>query len=363
MATRVISRVREEFHTVLPMPAFFRCPTIAGLAATLTEQLPEKGGSPVDSLIAIQSCGSNPPLFLVHGAGGGMLWGYANLSRELGKDQPVYAFRPRGLNDISQFDTIEKMATHYIEKIRAVQAHGPYYLGGYCFGGNVAYEMARQMELHGEEVALLVLMNSVPPNSRYVRAAPSAALIIKFLLNLIWLIFRQFRRTPGQRRQFFTWQMNALGRRLSRLLSRSRAQAAIRADEVVDLSSYPAEERLIWEAHVQALFQHQTGQCASRVALLRSRGHQFWCSFDPAYGWREFARGEVNVHIVSGAHEEILEVTHVRSLAAELSLELEQARQSPRPVAAPGRSGQSFPAATVNVGRTAAIACELENHA
>src|ERR1700751_5667753 len=38
--------------------------------------------------------------------------------------------------------------------MRKVQPHGPYYLGGYCFGGNVAFEMARQLLQQGNSVGL-----------------------------------------------------------------------------------------------------------------------------------------------------------------------------------------------------------------
>ena len=49
------------------------------------------------------------------------------------------------------------MARFYLEEVRALQPHGPYYLGGYCFGGNVAYEMARQLRAQGERVAQILL--------------------------------------------------------------------------------------------------------------------------------------------------------------------------------------------------------------
>src|SRR5206468_10373945 len=115
----------------------------------------------------IQSKGSRPPLFLVHGAGGGMFWGYVNLARHLGAEQPIYGFKSRGLDGREEFERIEDMAAQYIADLRALQPVGPYFLGGYCFGGNVAYEMARQLRRQGEEIGLLALMNCAPPNSRY----------------------------------------------------------------------------------------------------------------------------------------------------------------------------------------------------
>jgi len=98
---------------------------------------------------------ANPPLFLIHGAGGGILWGYANLAKHLAPDQPVYGIESRGLRGLEEFSRVEEMAGHYIQELRRVQPEGPYYLGGYCFGGIVAYEMARQLRALDQEVAFL----------------------------------------------------------------------------------------------------------------------------------------------------------------------------------------------------------------
>src|SRR5581483_9438699 len=97
-----------------------------------------------------------PSLFLVHGVGGGMLWGFANLARALGAEQPVYAFKSRGLDGLEEFTTIEEMAAQYVADLLRFQPAGPFYLGGYCFGGLVAYEMARQLKAQGHETALLL---------------------------------------------------------------------------------------------------------------------------------------------------------------------------------------------------------------
>ena len=54
------------------------------------------------------------------------------------------------------------MAALYVEHIRRVQPTGPYLLGGHCFGGVIALEVAFQLEQAGEEVALLVASDSLP---------------------------------------------------------------------------------------------------------------------------------------------------------------------------------------------------------
>jgi len=54
-----------------------------------------------------------------------------------------------------------------------------------------------------------------------------------------------------------------------------------------DLSGHSPEQRdFVGPAHVRSpFFQHQTGVYPGPVTLLRSRGHQFLCSFDLLYGW------------------------------------------------------------------------------
>jgi thioesterase domain-containing protein len=71
-----------------------------------------------------------------------------------------------------------------VQELRRFQPEGPYALGGYCFGGNVAYEMARQLDQQGQRVNLLVLLNSSPPNSSYDRMAWTPLYVYKFLRNL-----------------------------------------------------------------------------------------------------------------------------------------------------------------------------------
>src|SRR5207249_598570 len=88
-----------------------------------------------------------------------------NLSVSLGADQPVFGLRSQGLGGEAPYFTVEEMATHYLREIRTVQRKGPFLLAGYCFGGMIAYEMARLLRTQGQEVALLVMFNTPAPGS------------------------------------------------------------------------------------------------------------------------------------------------------------------------------------------------------
>jgi pimeloyl-ACP methyl ester carboxylesterase len=65
------------------------------------------------------------------------------------------------------FTSYETMAAHYVDEIRKLQPEGPYFLGGYSFGGRVAVYVARQLRAAGEDVALLALLDPYSLNGRH----------------------------------------------------------------------------------------------------------------------------------------------------------------------------------------------------
>lgn len=113
-------------------------------------------------LVALEPRGEKRPFFCVHDAGGSVYRFYA-LSRALGTTQPFYGLQAVGINgEAAPLTSVEAMATHYLAAIQSVQPEGPYQLGGYSFGGLIAYEMARQLLHQGKSVAQLVLLDSHP---------------------------------------------------------------------------------------------------------------------------------------------------------------------------------------------------------
>jgi 3-oxoacyl-(acyl-carrier-protein) synthase/thioesterase domain-containing protein/SAM-dependent methyltransferase/acyl carrier protein len=103
------------------------------------------------------------PLFLVHPIGG-TVFHYQALAHHLGNEAPVFGLRASGLERGEEFDgDIERMASRYVDAIQARQPKGSYLLGGWSFGGLVAYEMARRLREQGGKVDLLVLLDTPAP--------------------------------------------------------------------------------------------------------------------------------------------------------------------------------------------------------
>src|SRR3984893_544508 len=158
LAVHLFAQIEKTFRVKLPLATLFDAPTIQELAGILRSEAPSKGWSP---LVAIQDSGSRPPFFCVHGAGGNVLI-YRELSQHLGPDQPFYGLQSQGLDGASPpLTRIEDMAALYLTGIRSEQPNGPYFIGGYCGGGLIAYEVAQRLEGAGEEVALLALLDTM----------------------------------------------------------------------------------------------------------------------------------------------------------------------------------------------------------
>src|SRR5262249_49770903 len=140
-------RIEKTLGRAVSLASLFRSPTIESLA----RELRQEGESAADwALMPFRTGGTKPLLFLYGGS--------FELSRHLGEDRPCYGVKlwPDGGRAP---ETVEEMAADCLRQIRCVQSQGPYFIGGYSFGGLVAYETAQQLRQSGQEVKLLVLID------------------------------------------------------------------------------------------------------------------------------------------------------------------------------------------------------------
>ncbi len=116
-------------------------------------------------LVSVQTSGTKPPLFFIHGLFGMMTIGRF-LAQQLGPDQPLYTIHVNGIRD---GDTpprhVEDMVATYSAEIQSVCPEGPLFVAGMCAGGLAAIGVARQLEASGLAVRSVILADppTVPP--------------------------------------------------------------------------------------------------------------------------------------------------------------------------------------------------------
>lgn len=156
LAAGLVEEISKSLGTALPVSAVYQAPTVEQMARIL-------GGDPQTtaskSLLWLQPRGSRNSFFWIHGQASD-----AVLPQYLGPDQPVYGVIHQSMDGKpASYTTVESIADHYLAEMRTVQPQGPYLLGGYCFGGLVAFEIAQRLTKRGEEISLLFLLDPPPP--------------------------------------------------------------------------------------------------------------------------------------------------------------------------------------------------------
>jgi amino acid adenylation domain-containing protein len=244
------------------------------------------------SLVTIQPHGSRPPLFCVHGGAGTVLF-FHELARRLGPDQPLYGLQSQGLygGDPPHY-SVEDMAAHYLSEVRSRQPAGPYFLSGYCFGGLVAFEMARRLRAAGEEVALLALFNA--PGPAYLRRPPQRPAWLTLprpagglRATFVWLLRRA--------RRSLAWRLRCLRRPFWVAFWRARCRRYCRlgrpVPEAIRARFWPILHALAERAYAPPAYP-------GSMMLFREAG----LYDDPSLGWSGLAAGGIEVHEIGDAH-------------------------------------------------------------
>ncbi len=165
LAARLIDKIELVFKRRITFPTLFSSPTIEQLADVLLSDesaIPAHAGDAHDvsraPVVMVQAGGTRRPFFYLHGNWERNSYYPFTLARDLGSDQPLYVLEPFHFEGLRTPPTFEAMVTAHVEAMRAVQPEGPYLLGGFCAGGVIAFEMARQLRAQGQEVDFLALI-------------------------------------------------------------------------------------------------------------------------------------------------------------------------------------------------------------
>ena len=159
LAATALMLALEKIGVKLPVSVLFDAPTAAKLALVVAGS----GGRPDSSMVVLKPGTMPQPIFIAPGLGGSVLE-MVPFARKVATPRQIYGLQPRDRNGNElPLATIEEAARFYLPLIRNVQPHGPYILAGYSLGGLIALELGQILIASGEQVALLVMLDTLTP--------------------------------------------------------------------------------------------------------------------------------------------------------------------------------------------------------
>ncbi|TDD01524.1 non-ribosomal peptide synthetase [Nonomuraea deserti] len=300
LAVRLMARIHKEFGVSLPLGILFdddaRASTVARLAAAV------RGGAErrEDDLVRLRSGSGRTPLYLVHPAGGEVSH-YRALAAELAEGRAVHAFQAPAL-DLLPEQTVPALAEEYY---RHLPEGSPSIVGGWSFGGAVAYELAGLLLEHGRHVDRVVVLDGhlrvpeVPENDSLGQFADEIRRMFDIPDRLDLADLAGVTMEQGVERVF------------------AAARASGRLPETVS-HAYLRALFARYRAHVRALAAYRPAPRELAVELVQPRDADHAARKRALRDWQELTGGRVRAHLVDGDHYSMLAGPQVARVAATL---------------------------------------------
>jgi len=241
---------------------------------------------------------------------------YLELAQQLRIDRSFYGLQPLGLDGKSKpLNRIEAIAAHYIQAIQTLQPQGAYLLGGWSFGGLVAFEMAQQLTRSGQQVSLLAILDTPAPGSRSVIHQSLKFLLgtalwstVPFLLDYGTLALD---RLQSWHPWFSRWQSSGTALRAMAGLVPQESRL-----QLLDESAIATVLRIVY-ANAQAAYRYVPQCYGDRLTLFRADEQPDALTNNLTLGWDRLAK-QVQLHQIPGNHLSLLKQPHVQVLAQQL---------------------------------------------
>jgi amino acid adenylation domain-containing protein len=308
LGSRLFALVEKAFGKKLPLATIFSASTVEKLAVLLGDERSSH------NLVEIQAGGPDkPPFFFVH-----TRMGYRLLAQGLGPEQPVYVLPYDDVFNKNFERSLREISRELVSRLRAFQPQGPYYLGGMCLAGRVAYAIAQELFEQGEEVALLALFDAPAPgypnlSSKGARARFFTQKIKKHLFN-----FSQQEGADGTFKNWLRWHAkNGLfksGFKMSKVIG--KPIPLIKNDTL----------RLMG----RAVTNHKNSfDYPGFIAIFRpaNQARMRYPDPDPSLGWARIAQGGVEINEIPGGHTNFLKEPAVHHVAKSLADCLRKAQE------------------------------------
>jgi amino acid adenylation domain-containing protein len=309
-ALHLISKIAQNFGKEITLATLLTNPVITDLATVIQDSSNQIHNSP---LIPIQTQGENQPFFCIHPAGGHVLC-YFKLAHYIGNEQPFYGLQAQGFyGEEEPLTTVEDMASLYVKTIREFHPQGPYQLGGWSFGGVVAYEVAQQLKRQGQEVSLLAILDSYVPILLDKQKPIDDVYLVGVLSRVFGGMFGQDNLvTPTE------IQHLSLEAKINYIIDKAR-KAKIFPPGVERQNNRRILDVLV--GTLKATYAYQRQPYPGKVTVFRAREKHIMAP-DPTLVWVELfsvmAAEEINIIDVPGNHYSFVLEPHVQVLAERL---------------------------------------------
>ncbi len=316
LAAQLFNEIGKRLGVNLTLATLFQASTVEQLAKVIRDQKPRDKWT---SLVPIKPVGSKTPLFLMHAAGGNVLF-YKDLAGRLSENQPCYGMQAVGLDGHqSAYDRVEDMAAHYIKEIREIQNHGPYNLGGSSVGGLIAFEAGRQLQNAGEEVSLIALFDTFAPGfPKYLPGTSGLRITIMELIDRVQHHIDTIRILEAGKRWPYLSAKAAKARHAARRSYTRTKQKVVRG--VITGLGRPLPEALaVTQNAISAAAKAYDPKPSNLdVVLFRASKQKRGTYQDDSLGWSNYVHGQIKIHEVNGSHGTIVAEPRVRFVATIL---------------------------------------------
>jgi aspartate racemase len=291
---------------------------VAGLVTDLLKQGKSYRDLFDQVIVPLQPKGTKPPFFCIHGGPGRAI--FFNLARHLGSDQPFYGVQSVGLDGKAQpLTSFEDMAAYYIKEMRAIQPSGPYMVGGFCNGGALAIEVAQQLQAAGEKVALVAMLDA---HASWALASTDEASPygVRTRLKEHW---NNLRTMPAKdRRKYFALRVEHVN-----WIIRRRFWEV--GNRYYKFRKRPLP-KFLWDIDAinnRAFFDYKVKPYAGKLTLIVTDQHAARFA-DNSLGWAKIPTEGLDIRVVPGLHDYILNEPHVRPYVKALKEAVTEALES-----------------------------------
>jgi thioesterase domain-containing protein/acyl carrier protein len=319
LALVIFNEIEKEFNKKLPLATLFKSQTIEKLAAIISDR---DGTTNWSSIVPIQTQGTNPPFFCIHGAGGNVLL-YKDLAARIGNLQPFYGLQSKGLDGSEDLHkTIAEMAENYLNDILQIQPEGPYLLGGYCMGGTIAYEIAQQLIDKGLKVGLVALMDTYNFNAAS-RNDTLLANLGYYYQNTMFHLKNLIKVSNKEKIIFLKEKAKTAGERTGEKISFITTKLTSKFSNNGNAGSLQSLQKLNDQAALSYIPEPYNG----KVVVFTPQ--DMFANFDDeSFGWGELVKDNLKIVELPIYPKGMLVEPFVEKLASSLRAEIEDAIQS-----------------------------------